>query len=328
MDVGQILIDALRTAVGLPAAAYALAAVGLNLHFGYTGLLNFGHVGFLLVGSYGAAITVERGGPLWLGVLVGLVAAVALGLVLGLPTLRLRADYLAIVTIAAAEILRLVARARPAEPLTLGVRGIEGFAVSFYDANPFPDGRYGVGSLSFSPDTMWVLTVGWVLTALATILVLLLMRSPWGRVLRSIREDEDAARSLGKNVFGYKLQSLVVGGVIAALAGILLSLDRQFVNPDFFSSVVTFAFYAVLILGGPASTLGPVAGAVVYWFVISITDGLLREALEAGWFGTVLEASDVAVMRFALVGLGLILLMVFRPQGMFGNRREVALDER
>jgi neutral amino acid transport system permease protein len=324
----QVLIDAVRAAIGVPAAAYALAAVGLNLHFGYTGLLNFGHVGFLLVGSYGAAITVQRGGPLWLGVLVGVAAAVALGLALGLPTLRLRADYLAIVTIAAAEILRLVARSRPAEPLTLGVRGIQGFAVSFYSVNPFPEGRYGIGSLSFTANTLWVLAVGWLLTAVATALVLLLVRSPWGRVLKSIREDEDAARSVGKNVFAYKLQSLVVGGVIAAAAGVLLSLDRQFVNPDFFTSVVTFAFYAVLILGGPATALGPVVGAVVYWFVISATDGVLGLAVDAGWFGSVLETSDVGVVRFALVGLGLILLMVFRPHGMFGNPREIALDER
>ena len=114
MDLVKILTDSLRAAVGVPAAAYALAAVGLNVQFGYTGLLNFGHVAFMMLGAYGTAVTVNEGGPLWLGLLVGMGAAALLGLLLGIPTLRLRADYLAIVTIAAAEILRLVARSNAA----------------------------------------------------------------------------------------------------------------------------------------------------------------------------------------------------------------------
>ena len=110
MDWLKILIDAGRAALGVPAAAYALTSIGLNLQFGFTGLLNFGHVAFMLVGAYGMAITADAGAPLWLGIPVGIAAAALLGLLLGIPTLRLRADYLAIVTIAAGEILRLVAR--------------------------------------------------------------------------------------------------------------------------------------------------------------------------------------------------------------------------
>src|SRR4051794_28039433 len=106
MDIVQILGDALRTAFGPLGAAYALAAIGLNLQFGYTGLLNFGHIAFLMVGAYGTAITVDQGGSLWLGIAVGVLAAVVLGLIFGLPTLRLRVDYLAIVTIAAGGGLR------------------------------------------------------------------------------------------------------------------------------------------------------------------------------------------------------------------------------
>ena len=100
MDLAKILIEAARAAVGVPAAAYALSAVGLNLQFGYTGLLNFGHVAFMLVGAYGLAVTVDLGGPMWLGILVGIGLGLLLALLMGLPTLRLRADYLAIVTIA------------------------------------------------------------------------------------------------------------------------------------------------------------------------------------------------------------------------------------
>ena len=328
MDLVRILTDSLRAAVGVPAAAYALAAVGLNVHFGYTGLLNFGQVGFMMVGAYGTAITVDQGGPLWLGLLVGVGLAVILGLLLGVPTLRLRADYLAIVTIATAEILRYVTRSRALEPLTGGVFGIQQFADPFYALNPIPPGRYGFGSFNFSHRQLWVIAVGWLAVTAALLLLTALLRSPWGRVLKAIREDEDAARSLGKNVFAYKIQSLVLGGVIGSFAGMLLAIDTQAVNPDTFISILTFFAYTVLILGGPGRILAPVVGAVIFWFLLQFTDGLLRGAVNAGWFGTLLEPNDAAAIRFALVGLGLILLMVLRPQGILGSREELLTDER
>ena len=327
MDAGRILVDGLRAAVGVPAAAYALAGIGLNVHFGYTGLLNFGQVAFMMVGAYGTAITVDKGGPFWLALIVGVVAAVVLGLVLGLPTLRLRADYLAIVTIAMAEILRLVARTHTAEGLTHGVQGIVGFAKSFYDVNPIPKGRYGVGDLVFSERTLWVIVVGWALVAILSVVVLLLARSPWGRVLRAVREDEDAARSLGKNVFGYKLQSLVIGGVIGATAGMLLAIDQQSVNPDTFVAVLTFYAYIVVILGGPATPFGPIAGAAIFWFLFQASETFLGQLIDTTGV-TFFSSSDISGVRIALVGVGLMALMVFRPQGIFGNRRELALDDR
>jgi neutral amino acid transport system permease protein len=327
MDIAAVLADALRTGFGPIAAAYALAAVGLNLHYGYTGLLNFGHVAFLMTGAYGMAITVDQGGSLWLGLLVGTAAAVALGLLFGLPTLRLRVEYLAIVTIAAGEVLRVLIRSGGEDSLTRGTFGIQRFAGDFFDLNPFGDDRYGWGRFSYSERGLWVLVVGWALVALTTALVVLMTRSPWGRVLRAIREDEDAARSLGKNVFAFKLQSLVIGGVIGALAGMLLAIDRQSVNPDSYLPVVTFAIFAIVILGGPASRLGPVVGAVVYWFVIQFADGFLREAIAADWIpDSVLDSTDVGAVRFILVGLLLIVLMVLRPQGALGRREEVLLD--
>jgi len=328
VDLIKVLTDSLRAAVGVPAAAYALAAVGLNVHFGYTGLLNFGHVAFMMVGAYGTAVTVDQGGPLWLGLLVGMGAAAVLGLLLGIPTLCLRADYLAIVTIAAAEILRLVARSNAVEPLTRGVFGIQAFANSFYDINPIPVGRYGFGTFNFSHRQLWVILVGWAAVVVALLLLTALLRSPWGRVLRAIREDEDAARSLGKNVFAYKIQSLVLGGVIGSLAGALLAIDTQAVNPDTFISILTFFTYTVLILGGPGRILAPVVGAVIFWFLLQLSDGLLRGALAAGWLGNVIEGSDIAAIRFALVGLALVLLMALRPQGILGSREELLADER
>jgi len=322
-----ILADALRGAFGPVAAIYALAAIGLNLHFGYTGLLNFGHVGFLLVGAYGVAITVSVfGGPLWLGVLVGLAASVLLALLLGIPTLRLRADYLAIATIAAGEVLRIVFNAGFAAPLTGGVYGLQRFANAFYAANPIPTGSYGFGPLAFTQRDLWVMLVGWGGAALVTLGVFLLVRSPWGRVLLAVREDEDAARSLGKNVYGYKMQSLALGGVIGALAGMLLAIDAQAVAPNTFNPELTFNMYALLILGGAGTVLGPVLGSVIFWFLLTFADSGLRRLVEGGYLPDFVSPADVGALRFALVGVLLMLLLVYRPQGVLGDAELMRLE--
>jgi neutral amino acid transport system permease protein len=328
MDLGKVIVDALRAAVGVPAAAYAISAIGLNLQFGYTGLLNFGHVGSMLLGAYGLAITVERGGPMWLGVLVGIGAALLLGLLLGFPTLRLRADFLAIVTIAAGEILRLVFRSEFARPLTGGVFGIQAFADAFYDLNPVPDGFYGIGQFRFDQRAMWVMTLGWGLAVVSMLVVRRLVGSPWGRVLKAVREDEDATASLGKNVFLYKMQSLMLGGVIGAFAGMVLAIDRQAVNPDFFIPLVTFYAFTIVIMGGPATITGPALGAVIFWFLFEFLDGFVGGAVELGWLGPWFDSTDVGPIRFAMVGLGLMLLMIFRPQGILGSREELLIDAR
>ncbi|GEL20601.1 branched-chain amino acid ABC transporter permease [Pseudonocardia asaccharolytica] len=328
MDLMVILSDAGRGALGPVAAIYALAAVGLNIHFGYTGLLNFGHVAFMLVGAYGVAVTVAvYDGPLWLGALVGLIGAGLLALLLGLPTLRLRADYLAIATIAAGEVLRIVFNAGFAQPVTGGVYGLQQFAGAFYAVNPIPSGSYGLGPLSFTQRDVWVMLVGWGAVALAALGLFLLVHSPWGRVLRAIREDEEAVRSLGKNVYGYKIQSLVLGGLIGAAGGILLAVDAQSVTPNTFNPVVTFYLYTLLILGGAGTVLGPVLGSVLFWFLLSFADSALRQAIGAGYVSPqVIEPADVGALRFALVGLGLVLLLVFRPEGILGNRAEMRLE--
>jgi branched-chain amino acid transport system permease protein len=330
MDWGAILESALRAGIGINAAVYALAAIGINVQFGYTGLMNFGQVGFVLVGAYGTAISVDKWGlPLPLAFLVGVLAAVVLGLILGLPTLRLRADYLAIVTISASEILRIAANSRSSKSLTNSSQGIKAFANPFYRWNPFSPGRYGIGGVSFSHRDLWAIVVTWGLVAIVSVLTYLLVRSPWGRVVRSIREDEDAARALGKNVFGYKIQSLVIGGVFGGLAGIMLAVDRQFVEPAAFQSALTFFAYAALILGGLARIFGPIVGAVIFWFVIEGVQSFLRQAIESGFMGfdRILDPSDVGAVRFMLVGLVIMLLVIFRPQGILGSRDDAVLDE-
>ena len=329
MDLMAILSNALRGALGPEAAIYALAAVGLNLHFGYTGLLNFGHVGFMLVGAYGTAVPVIAWGmPLWAGVLIGVACAVLLALLLGIPTLRLRGDYLAIATIAAAEVLRYLYRSEWAEPLTGGVFGLTQFANSFYTINPY-SGPLALGPLNFSRNALWVMTVAWGAALLASLLVALLIHSPWGRVLRSVREDETAARSLGKNVFVYKMQSLVLGGVMGALAGSLLGINTQALSPDVFMPIVTFYLWTIVILGGASRIMGPILGAVVFWFLLTSLDSVLRQGISSGLIpSSILDSGDVGAVRFAAVGLGLMLLMLFRPAGLLGNQKELRLDVR
>ena len=330
MDWAQILINALRASVGIDAIVFALAAIGLNVHFGYTGLLNFGQAAFLAVAGYGLATTVVYLGlGFWTGLLVGIAAAVVLALLLGAPTLRLRADYLAIVTIAAAEIVRLLVRSAALRKYFGGSDGLQNFSEDFYALNPFPPGSYGVGGLRFGEREFWVVIVGWTLVLLTSLVVFGLMRSPWGRVLKAIREDEDAVRSLGKNVYGYKLQSLVIGGVLGCFGGFVYALGRATIQPDAFGTETTFFAYTILILGGAARVLGPVVGAIVFWVLLSLTDNVLNQAITAGYIPTsIMETVQVGQVRFMLVGLGLMLLMIYRPQGIFGDRREVALDAR
>ena len=326
IEIGKILIDASKAAIGVPAAAYAISSIGLNLQFGYTGLLNFGHVGFMLVGAYGTAMTVDAGGPLWLGVIVGLIAAALLGLLLGIPTLRLRADYLAIVTIAAGEILRLVVRSTALDSMFNSVIGFQAFANDFFNINPIPSGRYGFGRFSFDSRALWVLIVIWAVAIVGTLLIRRLVHSPWGRLIRAIREDEEAVQSLGKNVFWHKLQSLMIGGAFGGMAGILLAIDQQNVNPDFFIPLLTFYAYTIVVLGGPGTVWGPILGSVMFWFLFEFFEELFFDIVEAGWLGGLVDVTDVGAIRFALFGLGLMVLMAFRPQGVFGSREEQLID--
>lgn len=327
LSLGSALIDGLRDSIAIAACVGALAGIGLNIQFGFAGLLNFGHIGSALVGAYGAAIVVDRGGPLWLGVIVGVVAAGILGLLMGLPTLRLRADYLAIATISVAEILRVLANSARLQSVTGGPIGISHVADDFYAINPIPEGRYGFGSLSYNHNTLWAMIVGWTLVALASLFVWALAHSPWGRLLKAVREDEEATRSLGKNVFGMKLQAFVTGSVIGGLAGILFTFDGGFVKPDFFIAQTTFNWYLVVILGGAATVIGPTIGSIVFWFVISVFNSLLSQAIgESGWW--FIAPTDVGAVRYVLVGVAIALLLVFRPQGLFGNRDEAVIGER
>ena len=328
-DLASILGDALTQAFGPEAVVFAIAAIGLNIHFGYTGLLNFGQVGFMLMGAYGLGIGIAIWDQTWwLSIFIGVLFSLALALVLGFPTLRLRADYLAIVTIAAAEILRLIARSKPMRGITRGAEGLNEWAGPFQEMTPWQETTYDFGPLTYTKMQVFVVVFGWLLVALLVGFVYLLMTSPWGRVLKAIREDEDAARALGKNAYWYKMQSLMIGGVIGGFAGMLQVIGKGTVQPDTFVPQITFFAWTVLILGGAGRVFSPVVGAMLFWFLLTIAEGLLRMLVETEWLPrSMLSATDIGDFRFMFVGLALMLLMIFRPQGIFGDRAEMALDD-
>lgn len=322
MDFGLIAINAIGEIISPTTAAYALAAIGLSVHFGYTGLLNFGQAGYMLVGAYGFALPSLAGWPIWSAFLMSIGMSLLLSLILGLPTLRLRADYLAIVTISAAEILRFVVSSTSLTDFTGGQQGLNGFNRAFAALNPIPEGSYGVGILSYNAYDTWVRLFGWGLVALAAVAVFLLMRSPWGRTLKGIREDEDAVRSLGKNVFVFKMQALVFGGLLGSLAGVLFILPRS-LQPGNYATTLTFFVWAILLLGGAATIWGPIVGAMVFWVALSLTQGVLFGAIEAG-YADFMDITQAAQIRFILVGLLVMLLVIYRPQGFFGNKKELS----
>jgi len=324
----DIIQSALHDGFSPFALSFVLAAIGLNIHFGYTGLLNFGQAAFAAVGAYAMGVSIASFDlPLALALLIGVVAAVILALILGVPTLRLRADYLAIVTIAAAESLRLIF-STSFKDYFHARDGVSAFTAGFRELNPLPafeGGRF----LTYSRNDLWVMIVGWTVVVLVCILVWLLMRSPWGRVLKGIREDEEAVRSLGKNVYAYKMQALILGGVVGAFGGFIGGLGLASVQPDSFNTDFTFLAFTMVILGGAARVLGPVVGAVLFWAMLSGVGSTLAR-LASGTDPLIppnlMGPDQVSNVRFMLAGVALMLLMIFRPQGIFGDRKEIALD--
>ena len=336
MDIGFVLTQTVLTFFGFQACYFAIAAIGLNVQFGFTGLLNFGQAAFMAAGAYGMAQTVPIFEiSLWWGMFIGIAYALFLGLLMGVPTLRLRADYLAIVTIASAEIVRLVVRSVEFQDTFGATDGLIGYAESFQqvgvDLGLNSTADYGFWIFTFSGRDLWRLIVGWSLVAIFALIVWSLMRSPWGRVLKAIREDEDAVRSLGKSVYSYKLQSLLLGGIIGAFGGMYFAVGQAAVQPDVFSRDLTFFVLTGLVIGGVAKVTGSIIGPMIFWAIQAFLSALLRELvdepLQIGDF-TLIQSTDIGAVVFMLMGSGLVALMVVRPQGIFGNRKEMAFDGR
>lgn len=328
MDFGSILSLTAGEIIGPYTAAYVLCALGLAMHFGYTGLLNFGQAAFAAIGAYGYSIGVLTFGlDWWAAALLGIIGAVAFALLLGIPTLRLRADYLAIVTIASAQAFYFAVTSSEFVDVTGGSSGLSAFADSFYALNPIPVGRYDVLGLQLGEKEIFVRIIGWFVVALVALLLFGLTRSPWGRTLKGIREDEDAVRALGKNVTSYKMQSLILGGIFAAIGGMIFVLAPETNQPAVWTTNFTFMVWTVLLLGGAATILGPIIGGMIFFALLMLTQGLMEGLVSIGAL-PFLNTAQVAQIRFLLVGLALMLLVIYRPQGIFGNKKETFVNAR
>lgn len=358
-------------------AVYAIMALALNLHWGYTGLFNIGIAGFMAVGVYTMAMLTGPvnprpeevpglGLPLWIGVVGGVLAAALVGVVVAFPALRLRADYLAIVTIAFSEIIRITYLSTTFQRFTvagipLGTGGGQGInlptnpvRVLYYReaANP------GAGTTGFG-DTVFAMAgtvgiqptvvIGWsyalVLVAFVGLFYLLLVRignSPFGRVLKAIREDELVANSLGKDVNWFKIKVFAVGCGLMGLGGILWQGSQSYVNPGDFTPLLTFYIFVALIIGGAGSNTGSIVGGAMFaallfegpvfvgrlvsqYIVLGSSPAHFVAALAEGPLGVFAYAIDnISTLRFVLIGGVLVYLMQNRPDGLLGHRKEVA----
>jgi branched-chain amino acid transport system permease protein len=302
MDLSQLFSLAASELLSPLTAGYILCAIGLALHFGFTGLLNFGQAAFAALGAYGYSLAVINfGWDWWQAVLFGLVCSLAFAA------------------------FKMAVGSSTLSPITGGSAGVNEFGKSFYALNPIPEGEFNLGIVSYTHSEVWVRIVGWSLVALAAIIVAVLSRSPWGRVLKGIREDEDAVRSLGKNVFSYKLQSLVIGGAFASIGGMVFVMSSQSNQPTFWGNNFTFLTWTVLLLGGAATVLGPIVGGMVFFTALVIIESILSFLVEVGVLSA-LGVEQVAQIRFILIGVTLMLLVIFRPQGFFGNKKELQFN--
>jgi branched-chain amino acid transport system permease protein len=295
------------------AGIYAIFVLGLQIEVGDTGLINFGHVAFMAIGAYTTGLLLTNDVSVWIAMPVALAAAAAGGLLLGLPTLRLRADYFAIVTIAAGEILRITIQNE--QGTTGGTQGLRSASGPWRDFNN--DVLDWFDGLGVELDRrVPLLAIVWIAALLVGLLLVYLGRSPWRRVLRAVRENEDAAAAAGKPVFAYKLQALALGSAIAGLAGIFYTFFSTTLFPENFEPIFTFVGFAILILGGIGSYFGVVVGSVVISFIVSGTRFL----------DFPLDSDKVAALRFVVIGLIIMGMMAFRPQGLFGKKEELHLD--
>ncbi len=296
------------------ASIFATMALGLNLQWGYTGLFNVGVAGFVAVGAYASALlttppdagpgavrVVGLGLPIVVGWIGGTVAAGLVAAAVGFAALRLRHDYLAIATFGIAVVIQLVAL--NAQKLTGGPFGIQ------FIPKPF-DAQLD-GSLAFN-----ALYLALTLAALGCVYAALqrLAASPWGRVLRAIREDETAAEALGKRAFAFRLQSFAIGGAIMGFGGALYAHFVGYIAPEDFLPILTFQIWTMLIVGGAGSNRGAIAGTVVVWAIWTIAGNGLRELIPAA------DQARAASLQIVLVGVLLAAMLLWRPQGLLGPR--------
>jgi branched-chain amino acid transport system permease protein len=291
-----------------------VACLGLNLQWGQTGVFNVGVAGFVGLGAYTSALVTTLpvagrlggwGWPVAAGWLAAMGVAAAACALVGAASLRLRADYLAITTFGVAVTVLLIAR--NTQWLTGGPLGIS------FIPRPFE-------ALAPHPASFALATLGLVGAVVAAVFVALqrLVQSPWGRVLRAIREDERAACALGKNAARYRLQAFAIGGALMGLAGAMQAHVIGFIAPDNFEASLTFQIWTMLIIGGSGNNVGALVGAVLVSAIWSVT------GLATGMWFAPEDQARAAALRIVAIGVLLAATIVLRPRGLCGERLAVS----
>jgi branched-chain amino acid transport system permease protein len=288
---------------------FAIATLGLNLQWGNTGLFNAGIVGFYAIGGYAFAILtaparaelIGNWGLPWIVGLAGALFASALAAFLvGLATIRLRGDYLAVASFGIAVSIQLALLNW--ESLTGGSQGLTQI--------PRP-----LGALFDTPFALNLFYLGF--TAAVALVVYLgleqIVRSPWGRVLKAIREDEGAALALGKPVIRFRLEAFVLGATLMGLAGALYASFIGFVSPFDYTPIVTFQIWAMLIVGGSGNNKGALLGAFTVWGIWTASGTLISKFIPVGY-----QAQGGAVQSI-LIGLLMVLALIYKPRGLIGE---------
>jgi branched-chain amino acid transport system permease protein len=291
------------------ALTFAIICLGLNVQWGQTGLFNVGVAGFVAVGAYVSALLTtpdapgRLGGfdlPMLVGWIGGALATAFVTLLVGALTIRLRADYLAIATFGIAVAVQLC---------LLNLEAVTGgpFGIGFIP-RPF-------GSMAGDPLLFGLLNLA-ILAAVVIALYLALerlVRSPWGRVLRAIREDEAAALALGKSAVRFRLQAFTIGGAIMGLAGATQAHFIGFIAPDNYSPTLTFQVWAMLIVGGSGNNRGAILGAVVVWGIWAISASAVSAIFPPD------QQARAAALQIVMIGLALCAILLLRPRGILGE---------
>jgi len=318
MEIGGIV--AYLVALAITAGIYAVFALGLNIQWGYTGLFNIGIAGFFCLGAYASAmITLPAPTGMYahyvhqlfgfnLPFIFGLIgAALICGIVaflIGIPTLRLGEDYLAISTLGIAETFRLIFNNE--KWLANGARGLTGIPQPMHELVDPKNYNY-----------IYLIIILFIL-AMIYFLIERAIRSPWGRVLRAVREDEISADMSGKDVFKFKMQSLIFGAMVMGVGGALFAHNLKAVSPEIFTPLYgTFIIWVMLMAGGSGNNKGAILGAYVIWGIWILTQ------LLTNFLPYTLKAR-APYIRFLVIGVLLEIILIYRPQGLLGEEKKVS----
>ncbi|MCA1656627.1 MAG: ATP-binding cassette domain-containing protein, partial [Actinobacteria bacterium] len=302
-----------QSALFLPIGLYVLLALGLNIVVGAAGLLDLGYVAFYAVGAYTTALlTTSAGWSAWQALPAAVGAAMVAGVALGGPTLRLRGDYLAIVTLGFGEIVRIVAENSGSLGENRGITGV-----------PHPSPVAGT-EFGFRPLPYYYLTL--VAIVVTMVVFVRLGRSRVGRSWAAIREDEDAAEAMGVHTFTMKLWAFAMGASTAGLAGWIYAGRTSFISPQNFPFTFSVLILSAVVLGGMGSVTGAVAGALAVAFLPEYLRDVAAGDTITRWLNTLTggEVTNIAEYRVLLFGAALVVVMVFRPQGLVPSRQRAA----